>query len=111
MGKLAIFIFASWAGVQAGGVITGLVLCGVVLAACSAGTTLMQDFRTGWIVKSAPRAMFVSQVAGGAAGALLAPITFLMFWNSGEVRALPSLLAPCQCLPRRFTHTLNRTFN
>ncbi len=87
MGKLAIFIFAAWAGLQAGGVVVGLIACGVVLAACSAGTHLMQDFRTGFYTMAAPRAMFASQVAGAATGALLAPLTFLLFWNTGQVRA------------------------
>lgn len=46
-GKLAIFIFAAWAGLEAGGVITGLAVCGVVFASVSSASDLMQDFRTG----------------------------------------------------------------
>jgi hypothetical protein len=44
------------------GVIAGLVICGVVLSACSSAAVLMQDFRTGYITLSSPVAMFVSQV-------------------------------------------------
>lgn len=46
-GKLAIFIFAAWAGLEAGGVIAGLAVCGVVFASVSSASDLMQDFRTG----------------------------------------------------------------
>ena len=48
-GKLAIFIFAAWAGLDAGGVIAGLAVCGVVFASVSSASDLMQDFRTGWV--------------------------------------------------------------
>jgi hypothetical protein len=47
---------------QGNGVIAGLGICGVILSACSSAAVLMQDFRTGYITTSSPRAMFVSQV-------------------------------------------------
>lgn len=52
-GKLAIFIFAAWAGLEAGGVIAGLAVCGVVFASVSSASDLMQDFRTGCAGQSA----------------------------------------------------------
>ncbi len=41
-GKLAILIFAAWAGTSGGGVIAGLGICGVVVAATSQAAVLMQ---------------------------------------------------------------------
>ncbi len=41
-GKLAIFIFAAWAGADNQGVIAGLVLCSVVLGTVYSGAELMQ---------------------------------------------------------------------
>lgn len=41
-GKLCIFIFAAWAGTSSGGVIAGLGMCGVILAATSQACSLMQ---------------------------------------------------------------------
>ncbi|KAF5836148.1 OPT oligopeptide transporter protein-domain-containing protein [Dunaliella salina] len=73
MGKLAIFAFAAWASLNNGGVIAGLAMAGVVLAATSTSATLMQDFRTGFIVLCAPKAMFAAQLVGALCGALLAP--------------------------------------
>lgn len=44
-----------------------------------------QDFRTGFIVLCAPKAMFAAQLMGALAGALLAPLTFALFWATGKV--------------------------
>lgn len=41
-GKLGIFAFAAWAGTDGNGVVVGLAMCGVLLAACSTASTLMQ---------------------------------------------------------------------
>ena len=41
-GQFAIFIFAAWAGTSNGGVIAGLAVCGVVVAAVSQAAVLMQ---------------------------------------------------------------------
>lgn len=76
-GKVAIFIFAAW-----GGVIPGLASCGILLQGTSSAATLMQDFRTGFITLSSPRAMFWSQVCGAFVGCFIAPAVFLMFWTA-----------------------------
>lgn len=44
-----------------------------------------QDFRTGYITLASPKAMFVSQVVGAIMGVFLAPLTFQLFWSTGEV--------------------------
>jgi hypothetical protein len=41
-GQFAIFIFSAWAGTANGGVIAGLAICGVVVAAVSQAAVLMQ---------------------------------------------------------------------
>lgn len=51
---------------QGNGIIAGLGICGVVLSTTSAAAVLMQDFRTGYICLSSPRAMFVTQVRWSA---------------------------------------------
>ncbi|MEW5304363.1 MAG: hypothetical protein WDW36_006976 [Sanguina aurantia] len=83
-GKIGIFAFAGLVGSQ-GGVTVGLVMCGVLLASTSTAATLMQDFRTGYLTLSAPRAMFATQVLGSLCGVIMAPLTFQMFLASGKV--------------------------
>eukprot|EP00775_Hariotina_reticulata_P009952 gene9952-10107_t len=84
-GKLVLFIFAAWAGAQGNGVIVGLGICGVVFGATSSAATLMSDFRTGYICLTAPRAMFTAQTLGSLVGAVLSPVAFLLFYNTGQV--------------------------
>lgn len=74
-GKLAIFIFAAWAGLDAGGVIAGLAVCGVAFASIAAASDLMQDFRTGYLTLSSPRAMFLAQLTGALMGVVIAPVS------------------------------------
>lgn len=83
-GKLAIFIFAAWAGSN-GGVVAGLVACGVMMSIVCTASDLMQDFRTGYLTLSSPRSMFVSQLIGTALGCIVAPLCFWMFWTAFDV--------------------------
>lgn len=80
-GKLAILIFSAWGGTANQGVISGLAVCGIVFASVSAASDLMQDFRTGYLTLSSPRAMFFSQVAGAVLGCVIAPLCFWMFYS------------------------------
>lgn len=72
---------------QGNGVIVGLGICGVVLAATSSAATLMGDFRTGYICLAAPRAMFGAQLVGQLVGAVVTPLAFMLFFKTGQVRA------------------------
>ncbi|WIA41031.1 hypothetical protein OEZ86_004669 [Tetradesmus obliquus] len=83
--KLALFVFAAWAGVEGNGVIVGLGICGVVINATSSAATLMGDFRTGYICLAAPRAMFGAQLVGQLLGALITPYAFMLFYRTGQV--------------------------
>jgi len=92
-GKLCILIFAAWGGVNNGGVIAGLAVCGVAFASISNASDLMQDFRTGYLTTSNPRAMFVSQVAGALMGCIIAPLCFLLFYKGFPVGVPGTLYA------------------
>ncbi|MCO5567062.1 hypothetical protein L7F22_020747 [Adiantum nelumboides] len=83
-GKLGLFIFASWTGSN-GGVMAGLAACGVMMSIVSTASDLMQDFKTGYLTLSSPRSMFVSQLAGTLIGAIVAPLTFWMFWVAFDI--------------------------
>jgi OPT family oligopeptide transporter len=81
-GKLIILIFAAWGGVDNAGVTSGLAVCGIGFASIAAASDLMQDFKTGYLTSSSPRAMFVAQLVGAIMGCVIAPLCFLMFYNS-----------------------------
>lgn len=80
-GKLVLFIFSAWAG-KNGGVIVGLASCGVMMIIVACSADLMQDFKTGYLTLSSPRAMFASQLIGTAMGCIVAPLTFWLFWKA-----------------------------
>ncbi|KAK3142783.1 hypothetical protein QOZ80_4BG0351490 [Eleusine coracana subsp. coracana] len=83
-GKIGLFIFASWVG-QNGGVIAGLAACGVMMSIVSTAADLMQDFKTGYLMLSSPRSMFVSQLIGTALGCVIAPLTFWLYWTAFDI--------------------------
>ena len=62
--------------------------------------------RTGYVTLSSPRAMFASQVVGALLGVVLAPLSFLLFYATGQVGVEkgPAAAAPfcvCVCRPSR----------
>ncbi|KAH7331950.1 hypothetical protein KP509_20G059900 [Ceratopteris richardii] len=83
-GKLGLFIFSAWAGSH-GGVLVGLVSCGVMMVIVSCSADLMQDFKTGYLTLSSPRSMFASQVIGTFMGCIIAPLTYWLFWNAFDI--------------------------
>lgn len=83
-GKLGLFIFSAWAGAN-GGVIVGLVSCGVMMIVVACSADLMQDFKTGYLTLSSPRSMFASQIIGTFMGCIIAPSTFWLFWKAFDV--------------------------
>ncbi|KAI5068128.1 hypothetical protein GOP47_0016473 [Adiantum capillus-veneris] len=80
-GKLFLFIFSAWAG-REGGIIVGLVSCGLMMVIVSSAADLMQDFKTGYLTLASPRSMLASQVLGTVIGCIVAPATFWMFWKA-----------------------------
>ena len=83
-GKLGLFIFSAWAGTN-GGVLVGLVSCGVMMIIVACSADLMQDFKTGYLTLSSPRSMFVSQIVGTFMGCIIAPLTFWLFWEAFDI--------------------------
>ncbi|WCJ24096.1 YELLOW STRIPE like 6 [Euphorbia peplus] len=83
-GKIGIFIIASLVG-KNGGVIAGLAASGIIITSASAASDLMQDFRTGYLTLTSPKAMFVSQLVGTAMGCVIAPLTFWLYWTAFDI--------------------------
>ncbi|CAI0378105.1 unnamed protein product [Linum tenue] len=81
-GKLAIVIFSAWVGLGRGGIIAGLASCGVMMSIVSTASDLIQDFKTGYLTLSSPRAMFFSQIIGTFMGCVMSPLVFLLFLKS-----------------------------
>ncbi|XP_031279891.1 probable metal-nicotianamine transporter YSL7 [Pistacia vera] len=81
-GKIAIIIFSSWVGLHNGGIVAGLAACGVMMSTVATASDLMQDFKTGYLTLSSPRAMFVSQVIGTTMGCIITPLVFWFFYQA-----------------------------
>ncbi|KAJ0966839.1 hypothetical protein J5N97_023756 [Dioscorea zingiberensis] len=84
-GKFAIMIFAGWVGAKSGGVMVGLVACGIVMTISNSAADLIQDIKTGYLTLSSPRSMFVSQAIGTAMGCILAPVIFWFINKSTQL--------------------------
>lgn len=82
-GKLAMLVVGSVVGRANGGVIAGLVSCGVVMGTMSSSNNLMQELKTGYLTLTSPRAVFISQAIGTALGCVVNP---LMFWALYKVQ-------------------------
>ncbi|CAN6245344.1 unnamed protein product [Urochloa humidicola] len=83
-GKIALFIFAAWAG-KDGGVIAGLAGGTLVKQLVMASADLMHDFKTGHLTMTSPRSLLVAQFIGTAMGCIIAPLTFLLFYNAFDI--------------------------
>ncbi len=77
--KLFIFVYA---GISSVGVIAGLAACGISLVGTGQAATLMQDMKTGYLTKSSPMAMMLTQVIGTFTGVIMGPVLFfVLFWG------------------------------
>ena len=83
-GKIALFIFAAWAG-KDGGVIAGLAGGTLVKQLVMASADLMHDFKTGHLTMTSPRSLLAAQFVGTAMGCVVAPLTFLLFYNAFDI--------------------------
>ncbi|KAF4389432.1 hypothetical protein G4B88_006491 [Cannabis sativa] len=83
-GKIALFILAAITGKQ-NGVVAALAGCGLIKSVVSVACILMQDFKTGHLTLTSPRAMFASQVIGTALGCIIAPLSFFLFYKAFDV--------------------------
>ncbi|CAL4940858.1 unnamed protein product [Urochloa decumbens] len=82
-GKIAaLLVVSSWVSADdRGGAVAGLVACGVVAAAVSGAAESMQDFKTGYLTLTSPRAVLVAQVVGTALGCVVNPAVFWVFYR------------------------------
>uniref|UniRef100_A0A7N0U647 Uncharacterized protein n=1 Tax=Kalanchoe fedtschenkoi TaxID=63787 RepID=A0A7N0U647_KALFE len=83
-GKVALFVMAAMAGNDSG-VVAGLVGCGLIKTIVSICADLMHDFKTGHLTLTSPRSMLASQFIGTAIGCVVAPLTFLLFYNAFDI--------------------------
>lgn len=83
-GKVGLFVIAALAGKE-NGVIAGLAACGLCKSIINVSCILMQDFKTGHLTLSSPRAMLFSQAIGTALGCILSPLTFLLFYKAFDI--------------------------
>jgi len=83
-GKIALFVFAGWAGKE-NGVIAGLVAGTLVKQLVLISADLMQDFKTGYLTQTSPKSMMISQVIGTAMGCIVSPLTFMLFYKAFDI--------------------------
>ncbi|XP_065634078.1 probable metal-nicotianamine transporter YSL12 [Quercus suber] len=79
VGKIAIFIFGSWAGVSRGGIVVALAANGVIGNFVSSASDLMVDFKTGYLTVSSPMSILIGKFTGIAAGCIITPLIFRYF--------------------------------
>ncbi len=46
----------------------------------------LQDFRTGYLTLTSGRSMVAAQLLGSLIGCIVAPLTFMMFWNAFPIQ-------------------------
>jgi len=83
-GKLAMLLVGSVVGCDNGGVIAGLVSCGIVMATMCNSNNLMQELKTGYLTLTSPRAVFISQAIGTGLGCVINPVMFWAFYKAQD---------------------------
>ncbi|XP_044961131.1 iron-phytosiderophore transporter YSL15-like isoform X2 [Hordeum vulgare subsp. vulgare] len=83
-GKIALFIFAAWAG-KKNGVIAGLVGGTLVKQLVLMSAELMHDLKTSYLTSTSPRSMLVAQAVGTGMGCIVSPLTFMLFYKAFDV--------------------------
>nr|XP_034601203.1 probable metal-nicotianamine transporter YSL17 [Setaria viridis]TKW09658.1 hypothetical protein SEVIR_6G117200v2 [Setaria viridis] len=87
-GKVALLVVGSCVGAERGGVVAGLVACGIVAAAVSGASELAQDLKTGYLTLTSPRVVLVGQVVGTALGCVVNPVVFWVFYRVYDMGVL-----------------------
>ncbi|KAG8094677.1 hypothetical protein GUJ93_ZPchr0012g20547 [Zizania palustris] len=83
-GKIALFVFAAWAG-KDNGVIAGLVVGTMVKQLVLVSADLMHDLKTGHLTLTSPRSMLVGELIGTAMGCFISPLTFMLFYKAFDI--------------------------
>ncbi|GFP94154.1 metal-nicotianamine transporter ysl1 [Phtheirospermum japonicum] len=83
-GKVGLFTIAAMSGKEHG-VIAALAACGLFKSIINVSCILMQDFKTGHLTLTSPRAMLLSQAIGTALGCVITPLSFFLFYKAFDV--------------------------
>ncbi|XP_047974469.1 metal-nicotianamine transporter YSL1-like [Salvia hispanica] len=83
-GKVGLFIVAAISGKEHG-VLTSLAACGLFKSIINVSCILMQDFKTGHLTLTSPRAMLLSQSVGTALGCVVSPLSFFLFYKAFDI--------------------------
>lgn len=86
--RLAVMIFAMWAGSGSAGSVGASLLCGgVVLGATSSALTAMYAWRAGYMTMTSPTAIFVAYMVGLGVGCVMAPAAWLLLEQTSVAAA------------------------
>ncbi|KAG8374539.1 hypothetical protein BUALT_Bualt10G0005700 [Buddleja alternifolia] len=83
-GKVGLFTIAAWSGKEHG-VIAAMAACGLFKSIINVSCILMQDFKTGHLTLTSPRAMLLSQAIGTALGCIVSPLSFFLFYKAFDI--------------------------
>ncbi|KAH6774027.1 YELLOW STRIPE like 1 [Perilla frutescens var. hirtella] len=83
-GKVGLFIVAAMSGKEHG-MIASLAACGLFKSIINVSCILMQDFKTGHLTLSSPKAMLLSQAVGTALGCVISPLSFFLFYKAFDI--------------------------
>lgn len=83
-GKVGLFTIAALSGNEHG-VIAAMAACGLFKSIINVSCILMQDFKTGHLTTTSPRAMLASQAIGTALGCVVSPLSFFLFYKAFDI--------------------------
>ncbi|CAI9759328.1 unnamed protein product [Fraxinus pennsylvanica] len=83
-GKVGLFVISAVAG-KDHGLVAGMAGCGLVKSIISVSCILMQDFKTGHLTLTSPRAMLLSQTFGTFLGCVVSPLSFFLFYKAFDI--------------------------
>lgn len=75
-GKMVMFPFGAWNAEES--ILPSLALCCVTISGCSNAGSLLQDFKTGYLVGASPNSMFLAQLYGAFIGCFITPTLWLL---------------------------------
>ncbi|KAL3817872.1 hypothetical protein ACJIZ3_003777 [Penstemon smallii] len=83
-GKVGLFFIAAVSGKEHG-VLAAMAACGLYKSIINISCILMQDFKTGHLTLTSPKAMLLSQAIGTALGCIVSPLSFLLFYKAFDI--------------------------
>lgn len=83
-GKVGLFFIAAVSGKEHG-VVAAMAACGLFKSIVNVSCILMQDFKTGHLTLTSPKAMLLSQAIGTALGCIVSPLSFTLFYNAFDI--------------------------